>query len=300
MTQRCEDLLLRAQAALERGEFEEGYRLAIDAEAEALEAGDRDLADHAFCNACAFAIELDTASGMVPRLKQILLGSGNLRNRFLAAYYTAVTYDLDDDLAKAASYARRAAELAAELPEPELRARSANLAGNLALREAEFDAAESCYEQAMAAHRGRDGYHRLMEAQEKDNLGYVLLCTDRVSDGLSLCEEARETLEAMGDVHYLPQTLQDLCYGYLMNDNLDLAQRHGERALDLAAAAPDPLVVKNCLFLLSEVAVRRGDSFRARRYLRELTTHYPEVGVSEEIIDVFLATDLTTVVNLRG
>jgi tetratricopeptide (TPR) repeat protein len=300
MTQRCDDLLLRAQAALERGEFEEGYRLAVDAEALAKEAGDQDLADHAFCNACAFAIELDTASGMVPRLKQILLSSGNPRNRFLAAYYTAVAYDLDDDLAKASSYARRAAELAAELPEPELRARSANLAGNLALREAEFETAESCYEQAMAAHRGRDGYHRLMEAQEKDNLGYVLLCTDRIGDGLSLCEEARETLEAMGDVHYLPQTLQDLCYGHLINDNLDLAQRHGERALDLAAAAPDPLVVKNCLFLLSEVAVRRGDSFRARRYLRELTTHYPEVGISEEIIDVFLATDLTTVVNLRG
>ena len=300
MTQRCEELLLRAQAALERGEFKEGYRLAIDAEALAREAGDQDLADRAFCNACAFAIELDTASGMVPRLKQILLSSGKPRNRFLAAYYTAVAYDLDDDLTKASSYARRAAELAAELPEPELRARSANLAGNLALREAEFDAAESCYEQAMAAHRGRDGYHRLMEAQEKDNLGYVLLCTDRISDGLSLCEEARETLDAMGDVHYLPQTLQDLCYGYLLNDNLDLAQRHGERALDLAAAAPDPLVVKNCLFLLSEVAVRRGDSFRARRYLRELTTHYPEVGISEEIIDVFLATDLTTVVNLRG
>jgi tetratricopeptide (TPR) repeat protein len=300
MRQRCEDLLLRAQSALERGEFKEGYRLAIDAEALAREAGDQDLADHAFCNACAFAIELDTASGMVPRLKQILLSSGKPRNRFLAAYYTAVAYDLDDDLTKASSYARRAAELAAELPEPELRARSANLAGNLALREAEFEAAESCYEQAMAAHRGRDGYHRLMEAQEKDNLGYVLLCTDRISDGLSLCEEARETLDAMGDVHYLPQTLQDLCYGYLLNDNLDLAQRHGERALDLAAAAPDPLVVKNCLFLLSEVAVRRGDSFRARRYLRELTTHYPEVGISEEIIDVFLATDLTTVVNLRG
>jgi tetratricopeptide (TPR) repeat protein len=233
-------------------------------------------------------------------LKRILLGSGSPRNRFLAAYYTAVAYDLDDDLAKASSYARRAAELAAELPEPELRARSANLAGNLALREAEFEAAESCYQQALAAHGGRDGYHRLMEAQEKDNLGYVLLCTARIGDGLSLCEQARETLEAMGDVHYLPQTLQDLCYGYLLNDNLDLAQRCGERALDLAAAAPDPLVVKNCLFLLSEVAVRRGDSFRARRYLRELTTHYPEVGISEELIDVFLATDLTTVVNLRG
>ena len=46
--------------------------------------------------------------------------------------------------------------------------------------------------------------------------------------------------------------------------------------------------------------MRRGDTFGARRYLHELTAYYPEAGVSEEIIDVFLATDLTTVVNLRG
>ena len=46
--------------------------------------------------------------------------------------------------------------------------------------------------------------------------------------------------------------------------------------------------------------MRRGDTFKARRYLRELTAYYPGVGISEEIIDVFLATDLTSVVNLRG
>ncbi len=48
------------------------------------------------------------------------------------------------------------------------------------------------------------------------------------------------------------------------------------------------------------IAVRRGDTFRARRFLRELTHFYPEVEMNEEIIDVFLATDLTNVVNLRG
>ena len=82
--------------------------------------------------------------------------------------------------------------------------------------------------------------------------------------------------------------------------NLDRAHECGERALDLAVDFEDDQVVKNCLFLLSETAVRRGDTFRARRYLRELTAYYPEVGISEEIIDVFLATDLTSVVNLRG
>mgnify|MGYP000491220578 CR=1 FL=1 len=73
-----------------------------------------------------------------------------------------------------------------------------------------------------------------------------------------------------------------------------------ERALDLAIEFEDDQVAKNCLFLLSETAVRHGDTFRARRYLRELTAYYPEVGISEEIIDVFLSTDLTSVVNLRG
>jgi tetratricopeptide (TPR) repeat protein len=300
MTQRCEDLLLQAQDALETGDLEGAYRLAIAAEEVAAAHGDQDLADRAFCNAVAFAIELDQATEQLPRLKKILLGSLNPRNRFLAAYYTAVAYDLSDELDKATSYAYRATDLATDIDEPELQARSANLAGNLALRESNFTDAEACYSKAMAAHRGAAGYHRLMEAQEIDNMGYVLMCTERVDQGIALCERAREMLEAMEDTLYLHQVKQDLCYGYLLIEDLDRAQLNGEGALDLAVEIPDPLVVKNCLFLLSETAVRRGDSFRARRYLRELTTHYPEVGVSEEIIDVFLATDLTTVVNLRG
>ncbi len=300
MRERCETLLLQAQTALERGDLEEAYRLAMEAQGLAAEHGDQDLADRAFCNAVAFAIELDRAAEHLPGLKRILLGSSDARNRFLASYYTAVAYDLEDDLARASSYAHRAVDLATEIDEPELHARSANLAGNLALRESNFADAEDCFSRAMSAHRGLDGYHRLMEAQEIDNMGYVLMCTDRLEEGIALCEDARTLLESMEDRHYLHQILQDLCYGYLLVDNLDRALQHGENALDLAVEVPDPMVVKNCLFLLSEIAVRRGDSFRARRYLRELTTHYPEVGVSEEIIDVFLATDLTTVVNLRG
>jgi len=300
MKERCEDLLLRAQGALETGDLEGAHRLATAAEALAADHGDQDLADRAFCNAVAFAIELDQATEQLPRLKRILLGSSNPRNRFLAAYYTAVAYDLSDELAKASSYAHRATDLATEIDEPELQARSANLAGNLALRESDFADAETCYARAMSVHRGMVGYHRLMEAQEIDNMGYVLMCTERVNEGITLCEKARGILEAMEDRQYLHQVQQDLCYGYLLIDNLDRAQLNGEGALDLAVEVPDPLVVKNCLFLLSEVAVRRGDTFRARRYLRELTTHYPEVGISEEIIDVFLVTDLTTVVNLRG
>ena len=42
----------------------------------------------------------------IPKLKEILLGSSNTKNRFLAAYCTAVAYDLQDDHEKSRSYAR--------------------------------------------------------------------------------------------------------------------------------------------------------------------------------------------------
>ncbi len=303
MTERFEQLQAEARAAFTRGALERSAELFAAAERLAEEHGERDLADRACCNRCAVLIELDRAAELLPRLKRILLASRDRKNRFLAAYSIAVAADLDEQPEQAASYAGRALTLADELGEDEARARAANLVGILALRSSRFDEAEAAYRTALSLHRGEAGYVRPMEAQEKDNLGYVLLCTDRLDEGLRLCEEACRELEAAGAEgvgDYLHQTLQDLCYGYLMRGDLDRAEASGERALDLALARDDRLVVKNCLFLLGETAVRRGDPFRARRRLRELASYYPEVAISEEIIDVFLATDLTTVVNLRG
>ena len=139
-----------------------------------------------------------------------------------------------------------------------------------------------------------------MAAQVEDNLGYVMMCTGRIWEGLRRCEKARAEMEDAGAEHHLYEVLQDLCYGYVLAGDLSNAQRCGTRALEAAIEHDDPQIAKNCLFLLSEIAVRRGDTFGARRYLHELTAYYPEAGISEEIIDVFLATDLTTVVNLRG
>jgi tetratricopeptide (TPR) repeat protein len=300
MRERFDCLLEQAEAVFAAGELERSAELFAEAERLASDYGEKDLADRAFCNRCAVLIELDRAETAVPRLKRILLSSSDPSNRFLAAYFTAVASDLADDSQRATSYAERAMALAAEWGEPDARARAANLVGTLAVRSSRFADAEAAYSEALSLHGGRDGYRRIMEAQEKDNLGYVLICTDRREDGLRLCEEAKGTLEAMGADHYLHEVLQDLSYGYLLDGQLERAEECGERALDLALANDDRLVVKNCLFLLGETAVRRGDAFRARRRLRELAGYYPEVALSEEIIDVFLATDMTSVVNLRG
>ncbi len=303
MRERFEELDQSAKAAFLAGDLTRADNLLLDAEDLAATHGDTDLADEAFCRRSWLHIEQETAEPFLPRLKQILLSSGSLRNRWVAAHHVAVAHDIAGELPRAHSYAERAREIASRLEDSELIARSANLSGTLALRSSNFDQAEECFREALSLHSGEDGFKRIMEAQERDNLGYVLMCTDRLREGITFCEEARAQLEAEGAQavsDYLHQTLQDLCYGYLLDDQLDKAETCGERALELALDNDDPLVVKNCLFLLGETAVRRGDAFRARRRLRELAGYFPEIAISEEVVDVLLATDMTSVVNLRG
>ena len=300
MSGRYDELMRAAEAAFTADDFDGAAALYAEAVDVANQLGDQNAADRAFCSRCSVLLELDRGADQIPKLKEILLRSSDSRNRFHAAYCTAVAYDVAGETDKAHGYANRAVELADELDDSISASRSLNLVGNLAIRESQFDEAEAAFSRSLEEHQGLDGHHRMTEAQVRDNLGYVMMCTERLEEGIAACDQARAALEALGADHYLYETLQDLCYGHLLADHLDRAQECGERALDLAVEFEDDQVAKNCLFLLSEIAVRRGDTFRARRYLRELTAYYPEVGISEEIIDVFLATDLTSVVNLRG
>ena len=300
MKARYDELLKLGEQAIAADDFERAAEIFTDAESIAREMGEIDLADRAFCNRCSVLVELDRGADQIPKLKQILLRSNDTRNRFLAAYCTGVAYYISEDLGRAAGYARRATGLAHELGDQNLERRSLNLVGTLAARDSRFAEAEEAFRLCLDAHRDADGYQRVMAAQVEDNLGYVMMCTDRLDEGIRRCEAARAVLEEMGAEHYLYEVLQDLCYGYVLADELGSAFASGERALELAIEHDDQQIAKNCLFLLSEIAVRRGDTFGARRYLHELTAYYPEAGISEEIIDVFLATDLTTVVNLRG
>jgi tetratricopeptide (TPR) repeat protein len=301
MTDRFDQLLGDARAAFERGEMERASELASAAESLARDALDEERADRALCTHFGYELQLGRGAERISVLKQILLRTSCPTNRYLAAYYTAVAYyDLIEDADKAYSYADRAYKLAAELDNPLWLAGSANFAGNLAMQRSDFSEAESHYRAALDGYPTDDHMQRIMAAQIRDNIGYILMCTDRLDDGIAHCEDALCALEDLDAEHYMHTVLQDLCYGYTLNDRLDRARTCGERGLELAIEFSDELIAKNCLFLLSEIAVRQGDTFRARRYLRELIAHYPEVGVSDEIVDVFLSTDLTTVVNLRG
>lgn len=298
--ERYDELLRAAQEAYTEGRFEDSLAAAEEAERLALELGRTDLADRAACNCCPALAELDRLDEQVPRLQRALLRSDEPKTSWMAAYYVAMAFHIADQPEQALAYLRRAMDLADKVGEPASTAATSNLFGNLSLLTGDFKAAEAAYLKTLNTYEGFEGYRRAMAAQIRDNLGYTHLCTDRIASGIALCDEARALMEEAEVAFLLHEPLQDLCYGYLLADELDAAREHGERGLALALEADDRRVVKNLMFLLAEVAVRCGDPFRARRYLRELAQYYPELEVSEEMIDVLMAVDFTSAVNLRG
>jgi len=298
---RYDRLVADGREAAGRGDLAAAEAAFAAAELHAREHGDHPRADRAEVSRRFVSIERGGAEAEIAPLRELFMRNLDAEVRSAAAYALAVAHDDTGDLADATDWAARSSELADQTDDESAVVRSLNLHGVLALRTAVFDDAEVAFRRVLEVlDRRGHSLDQANAAQARDNLGYVHLCTGRLTEGLDLCEAARAALEDVGANQFLHETLQDLCYGYILDDQLDRAATCGERALELALAQSDQLVVKNCLFLLSEIAVRRGDTFRARRYLRELTAYYPEVGVSEEIIDVFLQTDLTTVVNLRG
>jgi len=294
-------LLDRAQECFASGDLEGALQLFVEAEKSARSEELHDLADRALCNASFVRIEMGRAETEIPRLRQLFMSTSHTRNRCSAAYNIAAAYINLGDLEKAHQWATRSGDLAEQVDDPAIRAGSNNQAATLALRLSHHDLAEQGFRRALQAlEHQHEAYQQANRAAVLGNLGYVMMCTGRLSEGLDLCEQARSSLDQAGADHLVYENLQDLCYGYILDDRLDQAQACGERALDLAEEYEDLQVMKNCLFLLAEIAVRRGDTFRARRFLRELTHFYPEIEMNEEIIEVFLATDLTDVVNLRG
>lgn len=301
MVERYDRLQSDAQEAFASGDLQLALQSFESAQELAATHDDVDRADRAACSACFVRIELGQSEEQIPLLRRLFMGTLNHRNRCTAAYNIAVAYLNLEDYDNAMEWADRSGDLARNVNEPSLTAGVHNQQASLALRFSRFEEAENGFNLALDAMSSLDEtYQAANRATVLGNLGYAMMCTDRLDEGLDLCEQARKALDALSADHLVYENLQDLCYGYILCDQLEQAHAAGERALALAEHYDDLQVMKNCLFLLAEVAVRRGDAFRGRRYLRELAEFYPEIEMNEEIIDVFLTTDLTNVVNLRG
>jgi hypothetical protein len=87
MSEWFQEVMKRAEGAFVAGDLQRSLKLYEEAEHLATVRGEQELADRAYCSLTWIHIELDTAQPLLPRLKRILLGSGDLRNRWLAAHH---------------------------------------------------------------------------------------------------------------------------------------------------------------------------------------------------------------------
>lgn len=284
------------QRAFSRGRLHRAHALFQAAEAEARATGDQELLDRAFCNRCVVLVELEQLDGSLGELKHVLMRTRDPFTAWMAAYYTAQVYEFQDNLPRALSYARRASELAQGCGAPEARAASANQHGVLALRDSHFEEAGRCFREALQLDH-QHGNDPVGAAATRDNLGYCLMCTGDVPQGIALCSDAAATLEAAGARHMLAEVYQDLCYGFIEQGDLAAAQVFGEQALELAREFAVDKVEANTLVLLAEAAMASGDEAEVDLRLEQLSRYYPDSLEFRHFLEAF---NVLQVINLKA
>jgi tetratricopeptide (TPR) repeat protein len=285
-----------AQRAFAKARLERALRLFAAAENEASRLGDRELTDRAFCNRCVVLLELERLDGAVGELKHVLMRSRDPFTAWMAAYYTAQVYKAEGNVKRALAYARRATELAHACEDPRALAGTANEHGTLALMDSRFDEAAERFREALRLD-GENGSDSMGTSITRDNLGYCLMCTAQVGDGLALCHDAAATLESLGSRQFLAEVYQDLCYGYLQQGDFETARGYGEQALALAREFDIQTVERNTLMLLADAAIDAGDEETADGYLASLATYYPDFRGMKNFL---LAFNVREAINLKA
>jgi tetratricopeptide (TPR) repeat protein len=284
-----------AQRAFSSGRLYRSLRLFDAAAGEAERLGDRELGDRAFCNRCVVLAELDRLNSVAIELKQVLMRSRDPFTSWMAAYYTSQLYEFEGNVNRALAYARRASELAHACGERRALVHSSNQHGVLALKDSRFPEAAEQFSEAL-----RLGVEERADpitlAIVRDNLGYCLMCTGKIAEGMTLCSDAAATLESVGARQYLPEVYQDLCYGELQQGHFAKARTAGEQALALAREYEHPTVERNTLMLLADAAMDADDEEVADEYLERLSTHYPDFRGMKAFLRSF---NVREVINLK-
>ncbi|MCY3969788.1 MAG: hypothetical protein OXG74_07630 [Acidobacteria bacterium] len=304
VTEDFETLRDRGRELVAKGSYREAavvYRQAAQA---ATAAGEADLADEALCGWGAAETELGNGAEVMPELRRILLGTTVDNNSCLAAYTLARAHELEGQIKKALFYARLFRDRADYVEREGLAGMAQNLLGNLLAAEGREAEAAECYRTALRYTREAPP---MWTAIAEGNLGYCLLSrataakqlrSATMREALRLLYRSMRTFRHGGAIQYTMLPHQDLCFAYLELKRPRLARQHGIRALELAEKYQDLAVVKNCLYLLGQVAMQEHDNEAARGFFCKLERRfYPEhTGLST----VLMSLDLRQVVNLRA
>lgn len=287
----------RAFAALTSGNVDASLAAYDESLSLSRRTGDDAFVDWIYACRAAAAAESGPASDELVELKRILLRGRDARTAFRAAYTAARIYELRRDYRKALFYNRIACQHADELGDGLLAVGCANQSGTLLVVDSRFDEAADAYRRALELSADAPGVPVLYRALVKDNLGYCLIASDRVPEGLDLVHEALGTIEGLGATSQTVFPLLDLCFGYLKANRFEEARYFGEEGLERSGLGADPTVEKNLLYLLGEACHLSGDAPAAEGYFDRLASLYPEFRNLRAYLDVF---DFRNVINLRS
>jgi predicted ATPase len=160
--------------------------------------------------------------------------------------------------------------------DPERRARALHVAGAMAYRLADFDAARRHLNAALAAARraGDDG----AELRAIQTLGNVAVSQRRTDEAEALFHEALAKTRTRGDTSAERSALTGLGEVAGLRDAYAAAEERFEQVLALARADGVPTSIATSLFNLAMVAREKGDLELARRRFEEALTGDADVG----------------------
>lgn len=290
-----DELKERWQRAIEAGSLEEAEAIIATAGAWASEHGDERQIDSAVCARAAVAIQLGRGDGEIPRLREILLRSGDPANCRLAAYQISVHYQATKNYKKSAFYGRIALDRARQLNRRDWLASCHNQLGNALLSESLIEDATREYETALDLISAQPS---LWRGWIVGNLGYCRILQSRYRDGYPLLYESLDLLRRHGAERYQVVARLDLCFAHLETGHFRHACRHGMAALALAERTGQVDAVKNALYLLGEAANLSGDPQVARDYFARLQQDfYPDATYLPGFL---LAVDVRKLINLHA
>jgi tetratricopeptide (TPR) repeat protein len=290
-----EELRTEASRALYHGRLGEASELFERAYRLALEDGDPDLVDLAYCNCAVVATRMRRAKEMVPRLQEILLRTTDPQVARLSAYNLALAYDRPEGYRKSLFYARISLRYSKELGDPAQQASSINQIGNILCAMSQFESALEHFEEAEDLLRDEVSPARALVL---DNIGYCQVVLGDYPRGFGYLFRSLRMLRRFDARLYEAEPCLALCFAYLHVGRPARAVQHGARAMELAERAGDPKTAKYALLLLGEAYKMAGKLDVARECFGMLQeTFYPDMP---EVPGMLFGLDVCKMINLRA
>ena len=281
--------VLRKEAVRMLQTFEFSEALALLDRAESI-CRDEALAEMIRLNRATALIELGEDGPEVRELPEVLLRRRSTTHAVLAAHNLQVKCLLANDLEESLRYGRLALRDVEEVGDPVWKASILTDRGGSAMRRSRFEESILHHRRALAA---LGSGHLLQRAVAIENIGYCLVQVGQARRGIRFIRKALDIFEREGHETYHCETLLDLCNAYLEISDLELARQAGRRCL---ALADDPRLVRNCHYLLGEVAIRQGRTDEARRHFGVLAAFYPGFVALPQLL---LSFDIRNLINLK-